>query len=426
MGFEACQRTGVEEDLRRRNARLDLLAEGARQLLSDDAPEAIVQALCEKVMAHLDCQVFAGFISDPGQSRMELKAHAGMPKAALEAIGCPFPGMVAWECIHRPGCQRTGMCSPGSAEIRSGPLAVFGIRAYVCHPLIYRDRNIGILAFGTRTRPRFSEEDQDLMRAVADLVAVALARKQWEKELEQRVAERTAELTVANKELENFTYAASHDMRAPLGRICSFSALLGKKYRDILKGDGLTFLELIHQNATRLDILIEDLLTHARFGGQPLPAEEIEPWAAVQAILHERADDIRQKGTDISLDLPEGLQVSCNPLGLSQVLRNLVDNALKYSSHAAPPVVEIGGRQQEGRCRLWVRDNGIGLDMAHRESIFELFRRLHPYSEYPGSGIGLALVKRAVERMDGKVWVESEEGRGATFFVELPAGGPAG
>ena len=321
------------------------------------------------------------------------------------------------------------MCSPGGAEIRSGPLAVFGVRAYVCHPLIYRDRNIGILAFGTRTRPRFSEEDQDLMRAVADLVAVALARKQWEKELEQRVAERTAELTAANKELESFTYAASHDMRAPLGRICSFSTLLSKKYRDILEGDGLTFLDLIHQNAARLDTLIEDLLDHARFGGHPLPLEVVEPGVAIQAILHERADDIRQRGTEIRLDLPEGLRASCNQLGFCQVLRNLVDNALKYSSRAEQPIIEIGGYEREGRCRLWVRDNGIGLDMAYRDSIFELFRRLHSYSEYPGSGIGLALVKRAVERMSGKVWVESEAGRGATFFVELPAAGagdPAG
>lgn len=239
--------------------------------------------------------------------------------------------------------------------------------------------------------------------------------------LEKVVSERTAELTAANKELEAFTYAASHDMKGPLGRINSFCTLLDRKCRSQLEGDGLMFLDLIQQNAERLQVLVEDLLTHAQVGQQARPVQSVEVASVVQTILHERAQDIQQGGVEVQLDLPDGLRIQCHPFSLMQMLRNLVENALKYSSQAQPPVIVIGGQLQEGTCRLWVRDNGIGIDKAYHESIFEIFRRLHAYNEYPGNGIGLALVKKAVEYMGGKVWVKSEPGQGATFFLEFAA-----
>lgn len=549
MGFEI--QWPAEADLHRRNASLALLAEGAKRLLSSETTEHMVQSFCEQVMAHLDCHVFSSFVSDAGRSRMRLMASAGMPAEFLQAVGCPEPGNQPWDCCHRPGCQRATGCTDRAAEAQGDTLQALDISAYACHPLVYRDRNIGTLAFGTGNRTHFSADDLGLMRAVADLVAAALARqqdqealrasearlslaleganagaaewnvqtgeltwspqqcelygipqgrgltladwdamlhpddrpavntrlqaclagegssfrdewrivhpergtrwilglgtivragdrtpvrvfginiditerKQSEEELERRVAERTSELMAVNKELEGFTYAASHDMKGPLGRISSFSSLLGQYYRDRLEGDGLMFLDLIQQNALRLSRLVEDLLAHAHIGHQPLALQPVEAQAVVRAILLERMDDIHQRDVDVRLELPDGIAVLSNALGLSQVLRNLVDNALKYSSRATPPVIEIGARRDQGRCRLWIRDNGIGVEMAYKDKIFEIFRRLHTYSEYPGNGVGLALVKKAMERMDGKVWVESEPGRGATFFLDLPAAG---
>ncbi|HZX31127.1 MAG TPA: ATP-binding protein, partial [Rhodocyclaceae bacterium] len=243
-------------------------------------------------------------------------------------------------------------------------------------------------------------------------------------QLEEKVAQRTAELQRANQELENFTYAASHDMRAPLGRINNFSALLRQRYIGHLDEEGRLFLDLIHQNASRLYQLVDDLLAHARMGTEKLEMASIDLEATVQVLVHERADDIQRLGAQVRIDVAPGMQAPAHALVLNQVLRNLLDNALKYSAMAKPPRIEIGAGPSESVCRVWVRDNGIGIDPAYHQRIFEIFRRLHTYSEFPGSGVGLALVKKAVERMNGRVWVESEPGVGATFFLEWPAPGP--
>jgi signal transduction histidine kinase len=240
-------------------------------------------------------------------------------------------------------------------------------------------------------------------------------------DLEHRVEERTAQLQVSNKELQSFTYAASHDMRGPLGRINAFSTLLEKHYGELLTGDGRMFLDLIRRNATRLTILIDDLLAHAQIEQRALDVQPVDLAGAVQGVLHEKEDDIREAGAEVKVRLPDvPILVRAHPLGLSQVLRNLVENALKYSAEANPPAIELGAEVAEGRCRLWVRDNGIGFDMAYHDSIFEIFRRLHTYEEFSGSGVGLAIVRKAVDRMGGRVWAESSPGQGAAFFVELP------
>ncbi|MGE5492170.1 MAG: transporter substrate-binding domain-containing protein [Actinomycetota bacterium] len=239
-------------------------------------------------------------------------------------------------------------------------------------------------------------------------------------DLENRVRERTAELMAVNRELEGFTFATSHDLKGPLGRISSFSRLLEKNYRDRLDGDGLIFLDFISQNALRLSHLVDDLLSHARVAQQNLEPQPVSVGDLVRVVLQEKGDDIRDAGADVRLALEPG-SVMGDFHALHQALGNLVENALKYSAQSSPPTVEIGGVRMGENYRLWVRDNGIGFDMVYHDRIFEIFRRLHTYSEYEGTGVGLALVKRAMERQGGKVWAESQPGRGATFFLELPA-----
>lgn len=240
-------------------------------------------------------------------------------------------------------------------------------------------------------------------------------------DLERRVAERTAQLQASNKELQSFTYAASHDMKGPLGRINAFSSLLEKHFGELLTGDSRMFLDIIRRNATRLTVLIDDLLAHARMDQRALDVQPVDLAAAVQSILNEKEDDLRETGAAVKVSLPAmPVRVSAHPHGLSQVLRNLVENALKYSAGATPPSIEVGADVEGGNCRIWVRDNGIGFDMDYHDSIFEIFRRLHTYEEFAGSGVGLAIVRKAVDRMGGRVWAESSPGRGAIFFVELP------
>lgn len=253
-----------------------------------------------------------------------------------------------------------------------------------------------------------------------------LALAKYRDRLEEKVAERTAELAAANKDLEGFTYAASHDLKGPLGRINNFCTLLSQRYRPQLEGDGLMFLDLIQQNAQRLMILVADLLAHAQIGQQPRSAQLVDVAPIVHTIFHERSDELRQGGVELRLGLPEGFQVPGDPSGLTQALRNLIDNAIKYSARARPPVIDVGGQIADGRYHLWVRDNGIGIEPVYHEKIFDIFRRLHTYTEYPGNGVGLALVRKAVERMGGKIWVDSEIGQGTTFFLEWCYGGRDG
>jgi light-regulated signal transduction histidine kinase (bacteriophytochrome) len=268
---------------------------------------------------------------------------------------------------------------------------------------------LGALTIYSAEPNGFSAEEVGLLENLAHNLAFGIDR------LRAKVR-----LAVANKELQAFTYAASHDLKAPLGRINSFSTLLEQRCRSQLDEDGLKFLEFIQQNSARLTTLVDDLLTHAQVEQQNVNLQRIDLRAAVQAVLHELKEEIVQKGAEICLDLPP-VDVQADPFDLAQVLHNLLSNALKYSGVGKAPVIQIGGEARKGCFRFWVRDNGIGFDMVYRDRIFEIFRRLHAYSEYPGNGIGLALVKKAVGRMKGNVWAESRPGQGATFYVELPA-----
>lgn len=262
--------------------------------------------------------------------------------------------------------------------------------------------------------------------------ALAEEREAHERILERQVAERTAELQAANGQLEGFLFAASHDLRGPLGRISSFSSLLERDYRGRLDGQGLLYLDFIRDNALRLTTLIDDLLDHARIGQQCFDLQPIDLPEAVEKCLEKMAEAIREAGAAIALDLPPAM-VLADRYGLDQAIQNLLENALKYSARSEAPRIEIGGEENSGRLRLWIRDNGIGFPMEYHDRIFEIFRRLHTQADYAGSGIGLALVKRAMERMGGKVWAESEPGQGATFTLEFhvvagaaPLAAPAG
>lgn len=257
---------------------------------------------------------------------------------------------------------------------------------------------------------------EDIQQRKAAELALAAERETRQALLEQEVAKRTAELQAANQQLEGFVYASSHDLRAPLARISNFSTLLEQNYRDRLEGDGLLFLDFIRSNALRLTNLIDDLLAHALVDRQVTSLQSIDVRHAVRAALESKAEEVQKNGVFVRLTLP-AVEVLADPYGLSQVLHNLLENALKYSAEVAEPVIEIGGEETEGQFHLWVRDNGIGFDMEYQDKIFEIFRRLHTYTEYEGSGVGLALVKRAMDRMGGKVWAESEPGEGATFSL---------
>ncbi len=238
-------------------------------------------------------------------------------------------------------------------------------------------------------------------------------------ELERRVAERTEQLSVANRELEAFSYTVSHDLKAPLRGIDGYSQLLVEEYGARLDDDGRLFVQRIRQGVQQMVELISDLLEYSRMERRDMAQEPVALQPLIEQILDSYHADIEQQGTQVRLSL-EPVTLPLDREGISVVLRNLIGNALKFSRGSAAPAIEVGVRTEAGRRILWVRDNGVGFDMKYHDRIFGIFQRLHRPEEFPGTGVGLALVAKAVQRMGGRVWAESALGAGATFYLEFP------
>jgi PAS domain S-box-containing protein len=243
--------------------------------------------------------------------------------------------------------------------------------------------------------------------------------QEYREHLEELVAARTAQLEAKTRELETFAYSVSHDLKAPLRGIDGYSRLLLEDHTAQLDDEGRTFLHIIRSAANQMDELINDLLDYSRLERRSMHTMAIDLPGLVEAVIAEFAADIEQRGVDLGVD------VSCQTVtaeaeGLAQALRNVVSNALKFTRDVPLPQIEIGGRETEKACILWVRDNGTGFDMQYHDRIFEIFQRLYRSEDYPGTGVGLAIVRKAMQRMGGRVWAESAPGQGATFYLEIP------
>ena len=238
-------------------------------------------------------------------------------------------------------------------------------------------------------------------------------------ELELRVQQRTAQLQAANKELESFSYSVSHDLRAPLRAISGFSAIIARRHRASLNEEGQHYVDNIVQASERMGQLIDDLLTYARLGRSGVRREPV----SLASLLNELARNMQPH-----LDKNYGTLTICEDVPvvigdrtlLSQVFTNLLENAFTYHKPDIPPRVCVTCHSEANFVAVEVRDNGIGIPSEYYEKIFNVFQRLHSEEEYPGTGIGLATVKKSVELLGGSVWVESKVGEGSTFFVRLP------
>jgi PAS domain S-box-containing protein len=243
------------------------------------------------------------------------------------------------------------------------------------------------------------------------------ALKRLNAELEQRVQERTAQLAEKNKELETFSYSVSHDLKAPLRGIDGYSKILLDEYADHIDEEGRGFLKNIRAGTEQMRQLIEDMLAYSRLERRSLSLEPLDLGEVVRRVMEERRFDLG--GAEVQISLSEGM-VKADHDGVAIVLRNLIDNAVKFSRQRKPPEIRIASRIDAGRHILSIRDNGTGFAMKHHDLIFQIFQRLHRSEDYGGTGVGLAIVKKAVDRMQGRVWAESEPDRGATFYIELP------
>ncbi len=240
--------------------------------------------------------------------------------------------------------------------------------------------------------------------------------------LEARVAERTRELRAVNQELEAFSYSVSHDLRAPLRAIDGFTRILVEEHGERLDEEGRRLGNVVRRNTQRMAQLIEDLLALARLGRADVRRQPVDMADLARSVFQEILPREERARVDFRVgDLPEA---SGDPSLLRQVLANLIANAVKFSSRKPTAVVEVGGEAREGENAYWVRDEGAGFDMRYAGKLFGVFQRLHGNREYEGSGVGLAIVQRIVQRHGGRVFAEGAPDRGATVGFTLPAGRP--
>jgi PAS domain S-box-containing protein len=243
-------------------------------------------------------------------------------------------------------------------------------------------------------------------------------------ELERRVTERTRSLQEATEQLNAFCYSVAHDLQAPLRAQLAFAQVLLEDFGGALGSAGRDYLERIAQSADRQGRLVRDLLAHVSLSRTDLPMEAVDLAKAVDRVRLDLHSEIQNHQASINVG-PLAGKVLANPSSLHLVITNLISNALKFVARETPAWVRVWSEQKNGSVRLWVEDKGIGIPPKYLGKIFGVFQRLHTIDEYPGTGIGLAIVKKAVERMSGRVGVESQPGAGSRFWVELREAGDA-
>ncbi len=261
----------------------------------------------------------------------------------------------------------------------------------------------------------------EILRSKVAVFADLFRKTMQVQRLAESLKQRTLELESANKDLESFSYSVSHDLRAPLRAICGFAEIVARRHRESLDQEGRHYMDNILEAGARMGQLIDDLLAYSRLGRTALRHQQVPLRPLLERVIDSMALRVAETGAEV--DLPEDLPAVPGDTGLlERVLGNLIQNALAYRRPDVPLRVGVSCEAEPDHFLIRVRDNGIGIAPEHHERIFQVFQRLHG-DDHPGSGIGLAIVRKSVRLMGGEVWVESAEGEGSTFCVRLPRSG---
>jgi PAS domain S-box-containing protein len=297
-----------------------------------------------------------------------------------------------------------------------------GHRTDYMHRPHTRPMGIGLELFGRRKDGSEFPVEISLspMHSGPELLVTSIIRDlTGRKQVEERLRETAAELARSNAELEQFAYVASHDLQEPLRMVASYTQLLARRYQGRLDADADEFISFAVDGARRMQELINDLLTYSRVGSRALEVTSVDLGHTVDRVVSDLGGAIEDSGAAVTRDdaMPT---IEGDALQLQQLFQNLIANAIKFVRPDASPRVHVGAHPSSGGWLVSVSDNGIGIEQQYLDKIFVLFQRLHSRAEYPGTGIGLAICRKIVERHGGSISVESTPGQGTRFEITLP------
>jgi len=414
----------TQEAVTKQAERLRILHEIDRAIITETAPVAIAEAVLGRLRDLLGVPRAIVNLFDWEAGEVEWLAAVGRHRLH-SGPGVRYPLQFAGDldALRRGESQVIDVHTlpPGPD---TDALLASGVLTYMVVPMIVGDELIGSVSFGGE-RADFPAEQASIAREVATQLAIAIAQarlleqvKRHSRELEGRVEERTRELEVANRELEAFTHTVSHDLKAPLRGMAGFAQALEEDYAERLDEPGRQFLTRIRAASERMADLIDDLLQYSRIQQRPIDRKPVPLKPLLDPMLEDLAGEIAARGLTVTLDLPV-TEIMSERQGLQEALANLLSNAVKFS----PPqggTLTVRSYREGDQAVVSVADRGVGFDMKYHDRIFGIFERLHRQEDYPGTGVGLAIVRKVAERHGGRAWAESVPGQGSTFFLAFP------
>ncbi|BAZ52212.1 two-component hybrid sensor and regulator [Nostoc sp. NIES-4103] len=421
-------RKRAEESLKRYATRLRTLQELDRSILRAMSPTGIAQAALAATYPLLPCQVLDVTLFDLSTQQATVLAVQSNDGIDL-SIGETFP--LSDFCHIETLQQNQALLIENLAEqprlyLLQQRLFDQGIRLIMNVPLIAQGQLIGCFNLGAIQPRSLTDEDMDNAYEVANQLAIAIEQSRMREELhryteqlEQLVSNRTQQLEEANSALEAFAYSISHDLQEPLRAMRGFASILLEEYDTALNSVGQDLLHRLASSVERMDNLLVDLLAYSRLSRVDLPVQPINLNLLVRQVLTQLEPSLQEKQAQVIVTEPM-LEVVGNYRTVEQVITNLLTNSIKFVAAGVQPQVKLWTQRRDRSVRLWVEDNGIGIQPQHLERIFAVFERLHSIEAYPGTGIGLAIVRKGIERMGGQVGVESAVGQGSRFWIELP------
>ncbi|MDB6067250.1 MAG: multi-sensor signal transduction histidine kinase [Pedosphaera sp.] len=419
------ERKQSENAIARHGERMELLSQTAAQLLMGEDPPAAIESIFEALRKHVAIDVYFNYLVNESGEALWLHSFAGIPSEEGRRISHLDFGQAVCGTVAANGepmiCSRVQESDAPILQLVKN----FGVRAYACNPLVVEGRLLGTLSFGSRIKDAFLKEELELFQTLSRYISLALDRwrllketSQRADELERRVKERTAQVQESLSSLEGVLYHVAHDLRAPLRAMHSFTELLVENFAPHLDATGEQYAQIISNASKKMDVLIRDLLDFGRLGHQPVTLKSVDLGARVVSLLAglDRDTDGQKPVIEVEQPLPK---VRGDPKIIDQILENLLSNSLKFVERGTIPFIRLWAETRDQTVRLNLQDNGIGIAPEHLERIFGVFERLHTEAIYPGTGIGLAIVKKGMERLQGRVGVESKPGEGSRFWLEF-------